>query len=91
MSFSKKAECIRKVMNNSSSKDFYKFDKKTYNASKIKEFLEINSPKLAHLIKKIKELDDNDMAKYGKKFKHIVYSDLRNSIADIIHSISFKS
>ena len=83
MSFSKKAECIRKVMNNSSSKDFYKFDKKTYNASKIKEFLEINSPKLAHLIKKIKELDDNDMAKYGKKFKHIVYSDLRNSIAGI--------
>ena len=83
MSFSKKAECIRKVINNSSSKDFYKFDKKTYNATKIKEFLEINSPKLSQLIKKIKELDDNDMTKYGKKFKHIIYSDLRNSLAGI--------
>jgi len=83
MSFSKKAECIRKVINNSSNKDFYKFDKKSYNATKIKEYLEINSPKLAHLIKKIQELDENDMKTYGKNFKHIVYCDLRSSIAGI--------
>jgi len=31
----------------------------------------------------IKRLDDNDMSKYGKKFKHIIYSDLRSSIAGI--------
>ena len=83
MPFSKKAECIRRVINNSSKNDFYKFDNKSYNASKIKEFLEINSPKLAHLIKKIKELDENDLAKYGKNFKHIIYSDFRSSIAGI--------
>ena len=62
---------------------FAKFDNKSFNASKIKEFLEYNSPKLAHLIKKIKELDENDMKKYGKNFKHIIYSDLRSSIAGI--------
>ena len=83
MTFSKKAECIRRVINNSSKNDFYKFDNKSFNALKIKEFLDTNSPKLAHLIKKIKELDDNDMKKYGKNFKHIIYSDLRSSIAGI--------
>ena len=83
MPFSKKGECIRRVINNSSKNDFYKFDNKSFNALKIKEFLDINSPKLAHLIKKIKELDDNDMKKYGKNFKHIIYSDLRSSIAGI--------
>jgi hypothetical protein len=83
MSFSKKAECIRRVINNSSNKDFYKFDKKSYNAEKIKKFLETNSPKLSHLIKKIQELDDNDMKTYGKNFKHIIYCDLRSSIAGI--------
>jgi len=70
MTFSKKAECIRRVINNSSKNDFYKFDNKSFNAIKNKEFLDINSPKLAHLIKKIQELDDNDMKKYGKNFKH---------------------
>jgi len=83
MTFSKKAECIRRVINNSSKNDFYKFDNKSFNAIKIKEFLDTNSPKLAHLIKKIQELDDNDMKKYGKNFKHIIYSDLRSSIAGI--------
>lgn len=83
MPFSKKGECIRRVINNSSKNDFYKFDNKSFNALKIKEFLDINSPKLAHLIKKIQELDDNDMKKYGKNFKHIIYSDLRSSIAGI--------
>jgi hypothetical protein len=83
MAFSKTGECIRRIINNSSKADYYKFDKKTYNADKIKEFLEINSPKLVHLINKINELDENDLAKYGKNFKHIVYCDLRNSIAGI--------
>ncbi len=83
MPFSKKAECIRRVINNSSKNDFYKFDNKSFNSSKIKEFLETNSPKLSHLMNKIKELDENDMKKYGKNFKHIIYSDFRSSIAGI--------
>jgi len=83
MSFNAKAECIRKTMNNSSSKDYLKFDKKTFNAEKIKIDLPIISPKLYNLINTIIDLDTNDFAKYGKKFKHIIYSDLRNSLAGI--------
>ena len=83
MSFNAKAECIRKTMNNSSTKDYFKFDKKTFEAEKIKRDLPIVSPKLFNLINYINELDTNDFLKYGKKFKHIIYSDLRNSLAGI--------
>lgn len=83
MSFNPKAECIRKTINNSSTKDFLKFDKKTFNPEKIKKDLPIISPKLYNLINNIIDLDTNDFAKYGKKFKHIIYSDLRNSLAGI--------
>jgi hypothetical protein len=83
MSFNAKAECIRKTMNNSSTKDYLKFDKKTFNAEKIKIDLPIISPKLYNLLNNIIDLDANDFAKYGKKFKHIIYSDLRNSLAGI--------
>jgi superfamily II DNA or RNA helicase len=79
----KKADCIRIAINNSTNKDFFKFDKSSYDEKKIKDNLEIASPKLLNLINNIKELDDNDFLKYGKKFKHIIYSDLRNSIAGI--------
>ena len=83
MAFSSKAECIRKTINNSSLKDYFKFDKDTYNASKLIKALPVASPKLQNLIDHIKELDENDFKKYGKKFKHIIYSDLRNSNAGI--------
>jgi superfamily II DNA or RNA helicase len=78
-----KAECIRKAINISKSQDFYKFDKKTFNAIKIKENLKISSPKLIVLLNKIAELDANDFKKYGKNFKHIIYSDLRSSLHGI--------
>ena len=83
MSFSAKAECIRKTINNSNYKDFFKFDKKTFDPNRIIQELPISSPKLFNLIQYIKELDENDFQKYGKKFKHIIYSDLRNSLAGI--------
>ena len=78
-----KAECIRKAINISKSQDFYKFDKKTFNANKIKENLKTASPKLVALLNKIAELDANDFKKYGKNFKHIIYSDLRSSLFGI--------
>ena len=78
-----KAECIRRASNISSQNDFYKFDKPSFNADKIRENLKITSPKLFELMKNIEELDTNDYKKYGKKFKHIIYSDVRTSIAGI--------
>lgn len=79
----KTAECIRKAINISSQKDFFKFDKSSFNANKIKEALPITSPKLMELINNINELDKNDFDKYGTYFKHIIYSDVKTSIAGI--------
>ncbi len=78
-----KADCIRRAINISSQKDFFKFDKKSFNPDKVKAHINVTSPKLLELIETIQDLDKNDMATYGKKFKHIIYSDLRSSIAGI--------
>ena len=48
-----KADCIRRAINISSQKDFFKFDKKSYDANKIKKYIQITSPKLFELIKTI--------------------------------------
>ena len=50
-----KADCIRRAINISSQKDFFKFDKKSYDANKIKKYIQITSPKLFELIKTIQE------------------------------------
>jgi len=78
-----KADCIRKAINISSQKDFFKFDKKSYNAVKVKENIRVTSPKLFELMRTIQELDKYDFEKYGKNFKHIIYSDVKASIAGI--------
>jgi len=77
------ADCIRKAINISSQKDFFKFDKNTFNSAKIKENLHITSPKLVELLKTIETVDKYDFQEHGKYFKHIIYSDLKNSIAGI--------
>ena len=53
----KRAECIRKAINISSQKDFFKFDKSSFNPIKVKDALPITSPKLMELINNINELD----------------------------------
>ena len=50
---------------------------------KIKEYLPVTCPKLVRLIENITELDKNDLKKYGKNFKHIIYSDVKSSLAGI--------
>ena len=79
MVINKTADCIRKVINISEPKNFFKFDKPSFNKKQILENLEITSPKLLALINNIKKLDEYDFKKYGKNFKHIIYSDIRSS------------
>jgi hypothetical protein len=45
--------------------------------------LKIVSPKALTLLNKIKELDAKDMAQYGKKFKHFIFSDSKSSMAGV--------
>ena len=45
--------------------------------------LKLVSPKALTLLNKIKELDAKDMAQYGKKFKHFIFSDSKSSMAGV--------
>ena len=45
--------------------------------------LKIVSPKALTLIDKIRELDEKDMAQYGKKFKHFIFSDSKSSMGGV--------
>ncbi len=45
--------------------------------------LKLVSPKTLTLLNKIKELDDKDMAQYGKKFKHFIFSDSKSSMGGV--------
>lgn len=40
-------------------------------------YLELQSPKLNELIQNIKQLDEQDQKVYGKKFKHFIFSDVK--------------
>ena len=45
--------------------------------------LKLVSPKTLTLLDKIQELDDKDMAQYGKKFKHFIFSDSKSSMGGV--------
>lgn len=81
-----KSKCIREISTFSCIKPEYKFDGKNFNKKTLREQLPIISPKFIALLNKIKELDDKDIEKYGKKFKHIIYCDL-----DGVHGIKMIS
>ena len=71
------ANCLRRVANWSSLEKEHKFDKDTFDGSKFIEDLPSASPKLFEMLKKIKELDENDMKYHGKTFKHFIFSEVK--------------
>ena len=75
----KKGNCIRNVSNYSVQKIYNKFDKINFNVERFKKEYPIASPKLDKLIKIMKALDETDLKNHGKLFKHIIYTDLKNS------------
>jgi len=70
--------CIRNRSNWANLKEHHKFDKPAFSPETFEKDIETNSPKLAALLDKIEELDKHDMEKYGRKFKHFIFSDLKN-------------
>ena len=81
MKINKKALCIRKVSNFSVQKKTHKIDKSNFDLKDFKKNLHEVSPKVIKLLDNIKELDENDMKNYNKKFKHIIYTDIKESSA----------
>lgn len=76
-----KGNCLRNAFNFSKQSSYHKFDKDTFDFKRFKEDYPKLSPKLKKLIENIKALDQADMYNYGKVFKHVIYSDVKNSSA----------
>tara|TARA_Y100000389_G_scaffold70422_2_gene67132 strand:+ start:3158 stop:5377 length:2220 start_codon:yes stop_codon:yes gene_type:complete len=81
MKINKKALCIRKVSNFSFQAKQHKIDKSNFDLKDFQKKLHEVSPKVIKLLDTIKELDENDMKKYNKNFKHIIYTDIKESSA----------
>lgn len=76
----KKADCIRNRSNFSVVQSFHMVDKKDYDPEMLNKYIEHDaSPKLKLLMKKIQKLDEQDMKKSGKLFKHLIFTDVNNS------------
>lgn len=77
----KNALCIRKSSNFSFQDKKHKLDKSNFDLNSFKKSLPTISPKVIELLKNIKELDASDMKNHNKKFKHIIYTDIKESSA----------
>jgi hypothetical protein len=74
-----RASCIRKVANFSTLKAFHQVDKKSFDATVLEEHMSMASPKLVKLFEHIQALDEKDMAEEGKHFKHMIFTDIKQS------------
>ena len=73
------ADCIRNVANFSKISSYHLLDKNGFNSDLLKSELKEASPKINAIIDNIRKLDEKDMKKYGHKFKHMIFSDIKNS------------
>jgi superfamily II DNA or RNA helicase len=69
--------CMRKTANFSKIVGYHKFDKSIYDPNKLNLDLVEASPKMMQLLNNIKELDAQDEENHGHKFKHFIFSDVK--------------
>jgi len=69
--------CMRKTANFSKILNYHKFDKTLYEPKKLNEELVEASPKMVQLLNNIRELDAQDVKYHNKKFKHFIFSDVK--------------
>jgi superfamily II DNA or RNA helicase len=79
MSIPKIATCIRNTSSWGHVKAEFKFDSNKFNKNSVLKNLPLMSPKIHALIEKIKVLDEEDMRREGKYYKHIIYSDVEGT------------
>ena len=70
-------DCIRKKSNWSTIKNEFKMDHPDFDPEIFLKDMPNFSPKLVALLQKINQLDAMDEQKYGKKFKHFIFSDIK--------------
>ncbi len=71
------ASCLRRSANWTVLDKEHKFEKDTFNPKSFLEDLPVASPKLFSLLEKIKKLDQEDLINHGKRFKHFIFSDVK--------------
>ena len=71
--------CIRNMSNWSKIKSSHKFDSPDFSAKKVRADMKDYAPKMVELLKNIRKLDEQDMRKHGRKFKHFVFSDIKTN------------
>ena len=68
---------LRKLENFSKIRTYHKFDNSIFDREKLLADLGDASPKLMQLMNNIKELDRLDQEVHGRKFKHFIFSDVK--------------
>ena len=69
--------CMRKTANFSKINMNHKFDKAIFNPTQLNKDIVDASPKIVQLLNNIKKLDELDQKNHGKKFKHFIFSDVK--------------
>ncbi len=70
--------CMRKTANFGKILNHHKFDKKSFNEKQFLDDVAEASPKIIQLMKNIENLDALDLKNHGKKFKHFIFSDVKD-------------
>ena len=73
----KKADCLRTKENWAKIMRHHRFDKPAFNPGQFNYDMATASPKMIELIANIKNLDAQDMRREGKRFKHFIFSDVK--------------
>ena len=68
---------MRRVENFGKINNEHKFDKNVFNPTKFNKDITDTSPKIVQLLNNIKKLDELDEKNHGKKFKHFIFSDVK--------------
>ena len=69
--------CMRKTANFGKIANYHKFDKSTFSPKKFLDDVGEASPKIIQLMKNIENLDSIDQKNHGHKFKHFIFSDVK--------------
>lgn len=88
-------KCLREVANLSHGDDIYMYDSPKFDKDILLKNMDMVSPKLKTLSKKISELDARDMKKQGKLYKHCIYTDVKSShgikiLASMMKTLGFE-
>jgi hypothetical protein len=71
--------CVRTTANWATIEKHHKFDKPEFDAKKTTEELSYRSPKLSKILQNIRKFDREDEARYGRRFKHFIFSDIKGA------------